>query len=109
MAQQYLYKIYKIFEKPDGVARTCSISSLKFLLKLASHYEKLQNMSQVFHPRWEITGFVHTRRQNHELVSIDKVLRLFIDKLQVWTRDKKFQITLDVFRNSLQTKTEICL
>ncbi len=35
-------------------------------------------------------GLVHTCRQNRELVSIDKVLRLFIDKLQVRMRDKKF-------------------
>ncbi len=30
-------------------------------------------------------------------MSIDKVLRLLIDELQVWTRDKKFQIMLDLF------------
>ncbi len=46
-------KLVKIFEKFDVVSRTVSISSLKFLVKLVSHYEKLQNMSQVFHPRWE--------------------------------------------------------
>ncbi len=46
------YKTYKIFEKFE-VLRTFSISSLMFLLKLASHYKKLQNMSQVFHPQWE--------------------------------------------------------
>ncbi len=43
--RHYFYKTYKIFEKFDGVLWTFSISSLKFLLKLASHYEKLQNMS----------------------------------------------------------------
>ncbi len=53
-------------------------------------------------------GLVHTCRQNRELVSIDKVLRLFIDKLPVWTLDKKFQIMLYLFRNSLQTKSAIC-
>ncbi len=53
-------------------------------------------------------GLVHICRQNRELVSIDKVLRLFIDKLQVWTRDKKFQIMLDLFHNSLPTKSAIC-
>ncbi len=37
--------------------------------------------------------------------SSDKVLLLFIDKLQVWMRDKKFQIMLDLFCNSLQTKS----
>ncbi len=47
------YKTYKIFEKFGGVSRTFSISSLKFLQKLASHYEKLQNMSQIFHLQWE--------------------------------------------------------
>ncbi len=47
------YKIYKIFEKFDGVSRTLSVSSLKFFLKPASQYEKLQNISQVFHPRRE--------------------------------------------------------
>ncbi len=46
-------------------------------------------------------GLVHTCRQNHELVSTDKVLRLFIDKLLVWTRDKKFYTMLDLFSNSL--------
>ncbi len=35
------------------VSGTFSVSSLKFLLKLVSHYKKLQNMSQVFYPRWE--------------------------------------------------------
>ncbi len=54
-------------------------------------------------------GLVHTCRQNRELVYIDKVLLLFIDKLQVWMRDKKLQIMLDLFRNSLQTKSVICL
>ncbi len=54
-------------------------------------------------------GLVHTCRQNRELVSTDKVLRLFIDKLQVWTHGKKFQIMLDLFRNSLQTKSAVCL
>ncbi len=56
-----------------------------------------------------MSGLVHTCGQNPELVSIDKVLRLFIDKLQVRTLDKKFQIMLDFFRNSLQTKSAICL
>ncbi len=32
-----------------------------------------------------VIGLVHTCTQNCELVSIDKVLRLFIDKMQVWT------------------------
>ncbi len=41
------------FSKNLVVSQTFSISSLKFLLKLASHYEKLQNVSQVFHSRWE--------------------------------------------------------
>ncbi len=41
-------------------------------------------------------GLVHPCRQNRELVPIDKVLRFFIDKLQVWMRDKKFQIILDL-------------
>ncbi len=36
-----------------------------------------------------VKGLVHARRQNRELMSIDKVLRLFVDELQVWTRDKK--------------------
>ncbi len=53
ITRHYFYKTYKIFENVDGVSRTFSISSLKFPLKLASHYEKLQNMSQVFHPRWK--------------------------------------------------------
>ncbi len=56
-----------------------------------------------------VLGLVRTCRQNRELVSIDKVLRLFIDKLQVWTCDKKFQFMLDLFRNSLQTQSPICL
>ncbi len=30
-----------------------------------------------------------------------------MDKLQVWTRDKKFQIMLDLFRNNEQTKSVI--
>ncbi len=33
---------------------------------------------------------VHTCRQNRELLSVEKILRLFIDTLQVWTRYKKF-------------------
>ncbi len=37
-------------------------------------------------------------------MSVDKVLRLCVDKLQVWTLDEKFRIMLlDLFRNSLQT------
>ncbi len=48
-----LYKTHKIFEKFGGVSQTFSISSLKFLHKPASHYEKSQNMSLVFHPQWE--------------------------------------------------------
>ncbi len=57
-------------------------------------------------PAW---GLVHTCRQNREHLSTDKVLRLFIDKLPVWTRNKMFQIMLDLFHNSLQTKSAICL
>ncbi len=34
-----------------------------------------------FHIIIEILGLIRTCRQNHELVSIDKVLQLFIDKL----------------------------
>ncbi len=55
------------------------------------------------------SGLVHICRQNRELLSIDEVLRLFIDKMQLWMRDKKFLILLDLFRSSLQTKSEICL
>ncbi len=54
-------------------------------------------------------GLVHTCRLNCQLVSIDKVLRLFIDKLQVWRCDKKLQIMLDLFHNSLPTKLAIGL
>ncbi len=42
---RHYFTKHKIFEKSDGVTRTFSISSLKFLLKLASHYEKLLNTS----------------------------------------------------------------
>ncbi len=59
--------------------------------------------------KYLMPGLVYTCRQNRELMSIDKVWRLFIDKLQAWTRDKKLQIMLDLFRNSLQTKSVICL
>ncbi len=41
ITRHYFHKTYKIFEKFDVVSRTFSISSLKFLLKLASHYEKV--------------------------------------------------------------------
>ncbi len=51
--RHYFYKTYKIFKQYDGVLRTFSKSSWKFLLKLASHYKKLQNMSRVFHQRWK--------------------------------------------------------
>ncbi len=53
ITQHYFYKTCKIIKKFDGVSQTFSISSLKFLLKLASHYEKLRNISEVFHLWWE--------------------------------------------------------
>ncbi len=56
ITRHYFDKTYKIFEKFDRVSGTFSISSLKFLLKLASYYKKLQNMSQIFHPQWETIG-----------------------------------------------------
>ncbi len=93
--RHYFYKVYKIFEKFDGVIRTFSISSLKFFLKLASHIKKLRNMCQVFHLRWETINlrflFMGSRRTSNlfptclrtivKLMSLGKVLRLFIDKL----------------------------
>ncbi len=33
--------------------RVSLLGPLKFLLKLPSYYDKLQNMSEVFHPQWE--------------------------------------------------------
>ncbi len=46
----------------------------------------------------DFVGLVHVCGQNRELASKDKVLPLFIDKLQVWTLDKKFQIMVELFR-----------
>ncbi len=51
----------------------------------------------------------HLSTKSQTCVYIDKVLQLVIGKLQVWMRDKKFQITLDLFPNSPRTKSAICL
>ncbi len=48
-------------------------------------------------------------RQNRELMFIDKVMRSFIDKLQAWMRDKKFQIMLDLLHENLQKKLRTCV
>ncbi len=92
--RHYFYKTYKIFEKFDGVSRTFSVSSLEFLLKLASHYEKLR--SQVFHPRRErLTIFVYGQLQNKRFVPNLSIKNLSIDTssrfcLQVCTKPNSY-------------------
>ncbi len=52
----------------------------------------------------QFLGLIHFCRQNRELVSIDKILRLFIHKLQVSSVTKSSTFMLDLFRNGLHTK-----
>ncbi len=87
--RHYLYKTYKIFKKFNGISRTFSINSLKFLIK-PSQYENFQNMSKVFHPRWETIDLRFLSMVSCRTISLfPTCLWTFAKLLQVCTNPNK--------------------
>ncbi len=66
------------------------LSSLKFLFKLASHYEKLQNMSEIFHPWGETIDLWFLFMGSCRTWNLFQTCVWTIAELCLWTQIRNF-------------------